>query len=165
MVLNKEQVMSILPHRDPFLFVDSIDELILINGEKLADGKTIKYEEQLGCIVKASYHTSPEHPIFAGHFPGNPILPGVVQVEMMAQASCFTLVQVDPNVHEKDLEVALLRVENAKFRKPVVPDMKLEIKCVCTKVRGMFVEYDCSLYHKGQLMSEATVFASVKING
>lgn len=165
MVLNKEQVMSILPHRDPFLFVDSIDELLLGSGESLPEGGTIKYEEQVGCVVKASYHTRKDHPIFAGHFPGNPILPGVVQVEMMAQASCFSLFQVDPDVASKDLEVALLRVENAKFRKPIVPEMDLEIKCTCTKVRGMFMEYECSTYHKGQLMSEATVFASVKING
>lgn len=163
MLLNKEQVMEILPHREPFLFIDSIDELLLSNGEKLPGGETISYDQQIGCVVKASYFTREDHPIFEGHFPGNPILPGVVQVEMMAQASCFNLIQVDPLIHEKELEVALLRVEKAKFRKPVTPGMNIKINCVCTKVRGMFMEYDCSLFHEDQLMSEATVFASVKV--
>ncbi len=157
MHLSNEQVKSILPHRDPFLFIDEVVEVQSL-------GEVNSHKDLTGVTVKAAYRTKKDHPIFAGHFPGRPILPGVVQVEMMAQATSFGLKLLDPKLEEKDFDVALLSVSNAKFRKPVLPEMDLVIKTVCTKIRSGFLENTCEIYHEDELMSQATVMASFKIS-
>ena len=157
MKLTKEEVISILPHRDPFLFVDSVESIV-------AEKEISNYKDLVGTVIKANYYTREDHVIFEGHFPGNPILPGVVQVEMMAQATSFGLLLLEPDLAQKNFDVALLSVSNAKFRKPVLPKMDLVIETHCKKMRNGFLENECSIYHKGELMSEATVFASFKIS-
>ncbi len=157
MNLDKEKVKSFLPHREPFLFVDSIESIKFLN-EKKNIGKVDNLE---GCEINANYFISPDHPILAGHFPGNPIVPGVVQVEMMAQVSSFALYRLfDKPIEEINLKLALLSVSNAKFRKPIVPNMELKIVALCTKFRGKHSTYDCKIYHNNELMSEASLFAS-----
>lgn len=163
MLIDKEKVMLFLPHREPFLFVDGVEKII-IQGRDLKEGDTITPKELVGSEVLAHYYTRGDHPIFAGHFPGNPILPGVVQIEMMAQASSFGLTVAFPNCFEMDMDVALLSVSEAKFRKPVLPEMDLVIKTKCTKLRGNFHSHDCEIYHNDELMSQATVMASVKLS-
>lgn len=164
MFMDKAQVMKFLPHRDPFLFIDSVDEVILpdaIKGQKgpfapaqLIGGKTV-------CRFRVDNSVK----VLEGHFPGNPILPGVVQVEMMAQASSFlSLFALEKPIEEVKLTVALLSVDAARFRKPIVPTMDLEIRSVLTKVRGPMWVYDCEIYSNGDLMSQCTVMASLKID-
>ena len=156
MNLDKEKVKSFLPHREPFLFVDSIESIKFLN-EKKNIGKVDNLE---GCEIKANYFIRADHPIFAA-IPGNPIVPGVVQVEMMAQVSSFALYRLfDKPIEEINLKLALLSVSNAKFRKPIVPNMELKIVALCTKFRGKHSTYDCKIYHNNELMSEASLFAS-----
>ena len=160
MYLDKEKVKSFLPHRDPFLFVDSV-ESIKFSDEKKNLGKVENLE---GCEIEAKYFIHPDHPILAGHFPGNPIVPGVVQVEMMAQVASFALCRLfDKPFKEIDLKLALLSVSNAKFRKPIKPNMELKIVALCTKFRGKHSTYDCQIFHNDELMSEASLFASFDI--
>lgn len=160
MVLNQEQVMAFLPHRDPFLFVDHVIEVSHANP----DIKIVKdIRDLVGAKVVAAYETKTDHPIFAGHFPGHPILPGVVQVEMMAQASSFIISMLEGFGPDTKLDTALVSVSGAKFRKPVFPGMKLEIKTECTKCRGPMMANICELYHKGELMSQAEIMATVKM--
>lgn len=162
MTLNKEQVKKILPHREPFLFVDEVLEVS-------SDIENIeKPKDLVGSIVKAKYTTHADHPIFAGHFPGNPILPGVVQVEMMAQVTSFGLTLLYKDLAEREFEVALLSIEGAKFRKPVAPGMELYIETVCTKMRTGFLQNDCKVFHKNEsgeseLVSQCTVLATFKV--
>lgn len=161
MLFTKDMVKSWLPHREPFLFVDSV-ESITQNGapiEGILDNKALA-----GVEVTAKYYTDPEHPIFKGHFPGNPILPGVVQVEMMAQASSFGMTKMFEDFSNNEMVVALVSVSNAKFRKSIYPDMDLVIKTVCKKLRGSMVSQDCQLFCGEELMSEASIMASVKFN-
>ena len=154
MLIDKEQVKAFLPHREPFLFIDTVES---ISGPSFAkDTKELE-----GVEVKTNYYIGGNHPVFEGHFPGNPILPGVIQVEMMAQTAGFTIAKLYPMPFKDiNLKMALLKVENAKFRKPITPDMDLEIVSTCRKFRKQMSTYDCKIYHKGTLMSEASILAS-----
>lgn len=164
MLMNKEEVMRFLPHRDPFLFIDSVKEIILpesLNGQsgpfppaQLVGGKSI-----------CTFRVDDSVKVLEGHFPGNPILPGVVQVEMMAQAASFLCTKcLDRPIEESNIEVALISIDSARFRKPVTPTMDLEIHSVLQKVRGPFQIYECQLISNDEIMSECTVMASLKIN-
>jgi 3-hydroxyacyl-[acyl-carrier-protein] dehydratase len=157
MLIKREEIMSFLPHRDPFLFVDAVESVVP------ACDKVEAVKDLAGTKVIAMYRTKKDHAIFAGHFPGKPILPGVVQVEMMAQASSFIVKALKDDISNMNLEVALVSVENAKFRKFILPEMDLVIKTECVKVRGPMISSNCEIYHDGVLMSEATVMASMKI--
>jgi 3-hydroxyacyl-[acyl-carrier-protein] dehydratase len=163
MLMDKTQVMKFLPHRDPFLFIDGVKELILpeaLQGQKgpftpqqLIGGKSV-------CTFKVDESVK----VLEGHFPGAPILPGVVQVEMMAQAASFLcLFCLEKPIDESKLEVQLLGVDSARFRKPVIPPMDLEVHSTLTKVRGPMHWYECELYSNGELLSQTNVMASLKI--
>jgi 3-hydroxyacyl-[acyl-carrier-protein] dehydratase len=156
-----DEVRNWLPHREPFIFVDSVQSVILDNQK---NPEELSSKDLIGGKVLANYFTDPDHPIFRGHFPTRPILPGVIQVEMMAQASSFIMGKlfVDPKSLKSKMEVVLASICKAKFRKAIYPSMKLELHSTCKKVRGQMVEQDCEIYHNGELMSEATVLASVK---
>lgn len=163
MLLKTEQVKRILPHRDPFLFIDSV-ESVSIPGADIVPGKIYEVKELQDVEVVAHFHTRPDHPIFAGHFPDYPILPGVVQVEMMAQATSFIVLLLNEKPEEMKMDVALLGINEARFRKPVLPGMDLKIVTKTLKVRGPMITSECKLYHNDQLMSEATVLASLKMS-
>jgi len=162
MILNTEQVKKILPHRDPFLFIDSV-ESVRIPGQEIVAGKVYDIKELQDMEVVAHYRTKKEHNIFAGHFPDYPILPGVVQVEMMAQATSFIVLLLNADPFSMKMDVALLGINEARFRKPVLPEMDLKIVTKTLKVRGPMITSECKLYHNDVLMSEATVLASLKM--
>ena len=163
MLVNLEQVKKILPHRDPFLFIDSVESVTLPEHGDVT-GKIFAIKEIQGAEVVAHYRTKKDHAIFAGHFPDYPILPGVVQVEMMAQATSFIVLLVNENPYSLKMDVALLGINEARFRKPIFPDMDLKLVSKTLKIRGPMITSECSIYHNDQLMSEATVLASIKMN-
>ena len=162
MLLTSEQVKKILPHRDPFLFIYSVESVILPNQEMMA-GKVYDIKEIVDAEVVAHYRTKKDHAIFAGHFPDYPILPGVVQVEMMAQATSFIVLLLNEDPYSLKMDVALLGINEARFRKPVLPEMDLKLVTRLLKIRGPMITSECKLYHNDQLMSEATVLASLKM--
>jgi len=104
--LGREEIAQILPHREPFLFIDQVVEL-----------EPKKH-------IKAFKNITLKESFFKGHFPNFPIMPGVLQVEAIAQAGgilAFFSNELDPKAN-----IALLAgIEKAKFRKPVIPDAKL----------------------------------------
>ena len=161
MLYSKEVVMQFLPHRDPFLFIDSVKSVEHEKGDSF-DREKATVRDLVTTKIHAQYYTDPAHNIFKGHFPGRPILPGVVQVEMMAQAAGFVLHMLYEDICSIDLDVALLAVSSAKFRKPILPDMELDIYSICTRARGIMITSECEIYHKGELMSQAEVMASVR---
>ena len=162
MILNTEQVKKILPHRDPFLFIDSV-ESVKIPGQEIVKGKVYDIKEIQDVEVVAHYRTQKDHNIFAGHFPDYPILPGVVQVEMMAQATSFIVLLLNADPFVMKMDVALLGINEARFRKPVLPEMDLKIVSKTLKVRGSMITSECKLYHNDILMSEATILASLRM--
>lgn len=164
MMMDKKQVMKFLPHRDPFLFIDSVKDVILPDAIKGQKGP-FKAADLIGAKSICTFKVDQSVKVLEGHFPGNPILPGVVQVEMMAQAASFVaLKSLDRPIEELKLTVALISVDSAKFRKPVIPPMELEIHSTLAKVRGAFWSYDCEIYSAGELISQCSVMATLKID-
>lgn len=164
MLMNKEQVMKFLPHRDPFLFIDTVKEVTLPDALKGQKGPFTN-AQMVGAKSICTFNVDNSVKVLEGHFPGNPILPGVVQIEMMAQAATFMCIYtLKKPIEESKLDVALISVDSARFRKPVVPPMVLEIHSTLTKVRGMFQAYDCEIYSAGELISQCSVMATLKID-
>lgn len=161
MLVNKDKVLQFLPHREPFLFIDSVESVTA--PRELKDGELLTIKEIVGTKIVAHFHVREDHPIFAGHFPGNPIFPGVTQIETMAQASSFIYVLAYDDPYNREMDVALVSVSSAKFRKPVTPGMDIVIETECTKVRGPMVESQCKITHEGNLVAQCTVMASVKL--
>jgi 3-hydroxyacyl-[acyl-carrier-protein] dehydratase len=163
MLYNKKQVMQFLPHRDPFLFIDGVKEIIPSESMK---GKSSPFRptEIVGAKSICTFKVDQSVKVLEGHFPDFPILPGVVQVEMMAQAASFlTTFCLERPIEQTKLDVQLLGIEAARFRKPVIPPMDLEIHATLTKVRGPIQIYDCEIFANGELMSQTSVMASLKI--
>ncbi len=113
-MLSVEEIMAIIPHRPPFLLVDRILEI----DERHAIGvKQVTINE----------------PFFAGHFPGNPIMPGVLQVEALAQVGAIALLS-QPAYRGKI--VLFARIENVRFRKLVTPGDTLRLEVQLERMRG-----------------------------
>ncbi len=141
MILDVTEIQKILPHRYPFLFVDAIVEM-----ERLKRVVGIK-----NVTINESY--------FQGHFPGKPIMPGVLIIEAMAQTGGLLLLQEIPDREDKLLY--FVAVDGARFRRPVVPgdQLKLEIKVVSW--RGDFCKLDGRATVDGQLAAEATLMCKM----
>ncbi len=133
--MNIEQIMKVLPHRPPFLLVDRI---LSLKGNKIVATKNVTMNE----------------PFFAGHFPGHPIMPGVLQLEAIAQVAGIVLLKAT----EKASQVAyFMSAEDVKWRKPVVPGDVLVIEVELTKVRGKIGKASGVCKVAGEVVSEADV--------
>lgn len=140
------EIESILPHRYPFLLIDRILEL--------SGGSS---ENRKGRIIKARKNITFNEPQFTGHFPGNPVYPGVMMIETMAQASA--LAAYDPK--KKTEKIYIASIQNAKFRTPVIPGDVVEIRSECIKDRGSIIIFSCHAYVEDKLVAEAEVWAKI----
>ena len=123
MNLNKSQIINLLPHREPMLLIDE-----LVNIKKLKSGTAIVN------VKKDSFFVQ-------GHFPGQPVMPGVLIVEAFGQAAAaLTAHGIDKETYENKL-VYLMSVEKARFRNPVLPDCKLELKIEAIRSHGRVWKY------------------------
>ncbi|MDX9730552.1 MAG: 3-hydroxyacyl-ACP dehydratase FabZ [Bdellovibrionales bacterium] len=146
-VYEISDILRILPHRYPFLLVDRVEVL----------ERDLAAKNRIGWKIRAIKNVTFNEPFFSGHFPHRPVMPGVLQVEAMAQAGC--LVVVDPNGPEMD--VAIAGINNAKFRRPILPGDQLELRAEVTKDRGQILMLRCEMYVGGELASEADLIAKV----
>ena len=140
-IMDAEKIMKILPHRHPFLFIDKILEI--------TDNS----------IVGLKY-VSPEEPYFKGHFPGRPVMPGVLQIEAMAQVGGVLVLSTFPD--PENYLTFFGRIENAKFKRPVEPGDTLifELELLSPIRRGLS-HMRARAYVDGELTTEAEMKAKI----
>jgi 3-hydroxyacyl-[acyl-carrier-protein] dehydratase len=142
MILDVNDIQKLLPHRYPFLMIDGILEM-----------------ERLKSIVGVKNVTINEH-FFQGHFPGKPIMPGVLIIEAMAQTGGLLLLTEIPDRESKLLY--FVAVDNARFRRPVVPgdQLRLEVKVLHWR-GGDFAKLEGKATVDGQVAAEATLMCKM----
>tara|TARA_B100001094_G_C17553294_1_gene494769 strand:+ start:52 stop:504 length:453 start_codon:yes stop_codon:yes gene_type:complete len=128
--LNKEQIKDFIPHRDPFLFVDELVDIIKL--KKATGVKTFTLNDEF----------------FKGHFPEQAVVPGVILVEMMAQTAA-ALIAFSIKEETFDKIVYLMNIDNTKFRKPVFPDEKIFSKVTALRSKGRVWKF------QGEILDEA----------
>jgi UDP-3-O-[3-hydroxymyristoyl] N-acetylglucosamine deacetylase/3-hydroxyacyl-[acyl-carrier-protein] dehydratase len=140
-IFDINAILNILPHRYPFLLIDKIVEFTL--DEKIVAIKNVTMNE----------------PFFQGHFPGNPVMPGVLIIEAMAQTGGIMMLNGNENI--KDSVVFFMGIDKARFRKPVLPGDTLVIEAIMTNKRRSVCQFDAKAYVRGELVCEASLMATV----
>ena len=141
--LSKNDIKNLLPHREPMLLIDELVDIV-----KLKSAKAIIN------VRKDSFYVQ-------GHFPGQPVMPGVIIVEAFGQAAAALTAQgIDKSTYENKL-VFLMSVEKARFRNPVVPDCKLELNIEAIRSHGRVWKYKGEAFVEGKKMADAQWSATI----
>jgi beta-hydroxyacyl-ACP dehydratase FabZ len=140
--LDTEQIQRLLPHRTPMLLVDRVLEI-----SSREEG-----------IVVAEKRVREGEPFLRGHFPGRPVMPGVLIIEALAQAGAIGICYWDPSPSDRVL--ALVGVDRARFRHPVVPGDTLTLRTRVLRSRGDLIVAEGVASVAGVTAAEATVMAS-----
>ena len=136
------EILKILPHRYPFLLVDRIVELD--PGVRVVGIKNVTYNEEF----------------FQGHFPGNPVMPGVLQLEALAQAGALLAHESAPFDPSQKV-ILLLAFDEVKFRRVVSPGDRLDLHVAIERQKGSFWRLAGQAKVDGQLASEAEIMATI----
>ena len=140
------QIMRLLPHRFPFLLVDKVDGIHRPGGRN-----------RVGVKIFATKNVTISEPYFQGHFPHRPVMPGVLQLEAMAQVAALACVKPEG----PKMDVAIACVDKAKFRRPVLPGDRLDITAEITRDRGGMVIAYCEARVDGKVVCECELFAKM----
>ena len=140
-MLNIEQIKEILPHRHPFLLVDRIDELEV--GKRAVGTKCVTYNE----------------PFFAGHFPQEAVMPGVLIIEALAQVGAVAILAVEKN---KGKIAFFGGINKAKFKQKVVPGDVLTLEVEMTKVKGPIGVGEAKAYKDGKICAQAELTFAIQ---
>lgn len=135
-ILNTKQIMEILPHRYPFLLIDTIEEL------------------EVGVSATAKKCVTVNEPFFTGHFPGEPIMPGVLIIEALAQTGAVAMLSLPENRGKLALFGG---IKNARFKGKVVPGDVLMLETVITKTKGPVGNGIGKAYVGGKLVAEGEI--------
>jgi len=145
MLLDKEQIKNYIPHRDPFLFVDKVVEIV--EHKKIVTKKTFTSKQDF----------------FAGHFPDYPVVPGVIITESLAQSGGILVNYSHKSEIEKEgySNAFLVSLNNCKFRRPVLPDQELTLEVELVKKRKRLLFFKGIASVDGQKVAEAEISASL----
>ena len=142
-MIDVKEIMQILPHRYPFLLVDRIESLK--EGEEIVGIKNVSVNE----------------PFFVGHFPGNPIMPGVLIIEAMAQVGGVLAFHSSPKEWAGSL-VYFMGIDKVRFRKPVVPGDQLRLKLTTIRQKQRVFKMRGEAYVDETLVAEAELMAAIE---
>ena len=141
--LNKSEILELLPHREPMLLIDELRNIVPLHSATAIMN-----------VKKNAFDVN-------GHFPGNPVMPGVLIVEAFGQAAAaLTAHGIDKKEYENKL-VFLMSVEKARFRNPVIPDCKLELKIEAIRSHGRVWKYKGEAFVEGKRMADAQWSATI----
>lgn len=135
--MNVQEIMSIIPHRYPFLLVDKIKEIE--PRKRILGVKNVTINE----------------PFFQGHFPGRPVMPGVLILEALAQTGAVLMLHSFPEAKNKLFYLA--SIKEAKFKKPVIPGDVLEMELTVERLKKNFVVMKGVARVEGQVVAEAII--------
>ena len=142
-LLNKDQIRNLLPHREPMLLIDELYDIVDLSSATAVVN-----------VKKNSFFVQ-------GHFPDNPVMPGVLIVESFGQAAAaLTAFGLDKSTYENKL-VFLMGVEKARFRNPVIPDCKLILKIKAIRSHGRVWKYQGEAYVDKTKMADAVWSATI----
>ena len=149
--LDSRQIMKILPHRYPFVLVDKV-----VSKEFGPDPAS-----RVGTKIVAVKNVTINEPFFTGHFPDFPVMPGVLQIEAMAQAACLCYVR------EGDVpqDFFIASIQEAKFRRMVVPGDSLMLHAEIVKDRTSMLQVRTQAKVEGHVVAEALILAKVSPKG
>jgi 3-hydroxyacyl-[acyl-carrier-protein] dehydratase len=142
-IIDINRIKQLIPHRHPFLLIDRVIDLV---PDTRATGiKNVTYNE----------------PYFQGHFPGHPIMPGVLVIESMAQTAAVVVMETLRRTAESGVVVYFMSVDSARFRKPVVPGDTLHIHVAKRQSRGNVWKFEGRAEVDGFLTAEAVFTAMI----
>ena len=141
--LTQEEIKNIIPHRDPMLLVSTVEEMI--PGERIV----------------STFWVDPDREIFKGHFPGEPVLPGVYSVECMAQTADILLLSMDRYAGKVPL---FLGINNVRFLRKILPGDTLEIhaKLASERVEKAIATCAAEIYNHGELAATGEVTLAMR---
>lgn len=138
-----QEIMDTIPHRYPFLLVDRIVEMEM--GKRVVGIKNVTINE----------------PFFQGHFPGQPIMPGVLILEAMAQVAGVMALKSVPADQVKNKVIYFMTIDKVKFRKPVVPGDQIRFEIEVLRMRTTVVNFRGQAVVDGQVTTEAEMMAMI----
>ena len=140
-VIEIGEIMDMIPHRYPFLLIDKVTDIV--PGESAIGIKNVTMNE----------------PFFQGHFPGHPIMPGVLIIEAMAQTSAILVIETTGN--RAGNVVYFMTVDQARFRKPITPGDQVELHVTKQRNRGNVWKFSGEARVDGKLMAQAVYSAMI----
>lgn len=139
-VYNTQEIMEIIPHRTPFLLIDTIEELEV--GVRILGKKCVTFNE----------------PFFAGHFPGNPVMPGVLIVEALAQTGAVLILSQD---EYRGKTAYFAGLDKVRFKRKVVPGDVLMLECTAGSFKGAIGKASCVAKVNGEIAVTAEMMFAI----
>ena len=141
--INKKEIESLIPHREPFLLIDKLTNIVpMISATGIIN------------ITKNKF-------FFNGHFPGQPVMPGVLVVEAFGQsAAALTSYSLDPSIVKNKL-VYLMTIQNARFRNPIFPECELKLNITALKSKGRVWKYKGVAMVENKIMADSEWMATI----